>query len=321
MTLAYPWLLFLFLPLVILAVLYLRSAGQAGVSFPLVARMGTVGRHPMSHMLPLLRLLTIACLIVAAARPQSVERQTKRSDDGLDILLTIDTSESMTEALPYGNRRVSRLEAVKLVVREFISQRINDRIGLVVFGGEAFTQAPLTLDHDVLKEFVDNIYINMATPGTSIGPAIAVASKRLKDIPSKSKIVILLTDGRDSGRRVNPQVAAEAAAVLGVKIYTVGIGSEAPGGIFGRMLGSNRNNLDEASLTKIAETTGGRYFRADSVEDLSQVYQSIDKLETSKVEVTEFNKYHEEAWYFLVFALFCLCLELLLRGSRWRVVT
>ena len=195
-------------------------------------------------------------MIVAGARPQTVEQITKKSSDGLDILLTIDTSQSMSEGLPYNGRMVSRLDAAKAVVSEFVKQRTNDRVGLVVFGQDAFTQAPLTLDHQVLEKFIDNIYINMAGRGTSIGPAIATSVKRLQGLDVKSKIVILLTDGRDSGQDIDPVEAARAAKVLGVKIYTVGLGGGGRGGIFGSFFGSSGGELDEKTLKAIATSTG-----------------------------------------------------------------
>lgn len=324
MSFAYPWVFLAIIPLILLLLGYIRDKDKGGLVFSdlgLWKKSSDFTNQYKAHVIPFLRFLCLFFLIFAAARPQTVEQISKKSSDGLDILLTIDTSRSMSEGIPYGGRLVTRLDATKDVVAQFVDQRIADRVGLVVFGEQAFTQAPLTLDHDVLNKFIDNIYINMAGPGTSIGPAIATSVKRLKGLEVKSKIVILLTDGRDSGKDISPKQAAEAAKVLGVKVYTVGIGS-APqtgllGGIFGRSQGSE---LDEESLKDIANITGGQYFRADSGEDLKAVYEKIDQLETSKVEVKDFSKYHEEGAWFLILALALFFLEQLMGLSPWRVL-
>ncbi len=324
MIFAYPWVFLAFIPLAALVAIYWRQRqlgeGLVFSDLKLWGKSAFLGEHLKPHVAPLLRIISLSLLIFAAARPQTVEQVSRKSSDGLDILLTIDTSRSMSEGIPYNGRLVSRLDAVKEVVSQFVSQRILDRVGLVVFGEQAFTQAPLTLDHEVLQKFIDSVYINMAGSGTSIGPAIATSVKRLKGLKVKSKIVILLTDGRDSGRDLSPRQAAEAAKVLGVKIYTVGIGSAPRGGLIGSIFRSSQSDLDEGALKDIASITGGKYFRADSGEALSEVYQTIDQLEKTQVEVKDFSKYHEEGAWFLALALILFLLEQGIGLSPWRVV-
>ena len=319
MSFAYPYLLLL-IPAILLfeLVRWRGNKNDKGAAFSAVALLPAAGSNFQAYLITWLRLLTLVFLIVASARPQQVEKRLKTSGEGLDIALTIDTSKSMSEAIPYASRTVTRLQAVKLVAKEFISARPGDRIGLVVFGEEAFTQAPLTLDHQVLGQFLDKIYINMAGSGTAIGPAIATATKRLKDIPSKSKIMILLTDGVDSGTGLSPLAAADAAETLGIKIYTIGIGSSP--GLLGGFFGGVRQSLDEDSLRKIAEKTGGKYFRADDVTSLSEVYKTINQLEKSTVEIQDFSLAHELAGLWLMLALVSLATEFLIRSSGLRVV-
>ncbi|SMF25096.1 vWA domain-containing protein [Pseudobacteriovorax antillogorgiicola] len=311
MTFAYPYLLLFLVPIAIWFVWSWRRTTVKPLKYPSLrgfeVRSMTWTRY--LHRLPLmLRVLAIILVLLAAARPQEVEHEVRKSGEGLDILLTIDTSGSMKQSISYQGQWVSRLAAAKAVVGNFIEKRIDDRMGLVVFGENAFTQAPLTLDHDVLKSFVDNIYLRMAGDGTAIGSAIITSVKRMKDLESKSKIVILLTDGQDTVGKVGPQAAASAARDLGVKIYTVGIGDR------------RSRDLDEPTLKMIAQTTGGQYFRAANVENLIEVYETINQLEKSRVEVKDFSRYHEKHESFLIPGLLLLALELLFQLSRWRVV-
>lgn len=312
MSFAYPWVLILLLCLPILMFLYWRRRGASGLEYSSLGGLDFTRKkiwYVLPHLPFILSLIVFTFLVLALARPQIQERHSKRSAEGLDILLTIDTSGSMEEEISYQRQWVTRLAAAKAVVNNFISQRPDDRIGLVVFGENAFTQAPLTLDHEVLQKFVENIYRGMAGNGTAIGSAILTSVKRMKDLESKSKVVILLTDGAQTAGSVAPEDAARAAKNLGVKIYTVGIGDR------------RSRSLDEETLKDIARSTGGQYFNAQSVEALMQVYETINRLETSKVEVTDYTKYHEKHHSYILAALSIFVLNLLLGMSRWRAVT
>jgi Ca-activated chloride channel family protein len=247
--------------------------------------------------------------VLTLARPQSGETAVAIKSSGVDIILAIDTSGSM-QALDFqqDGQRVDRLTAVKKVVKEFIKGRGHDRLGMVVFGEEAFTQCPLTLDYGILLSFLDRLSIGMAGDATAIGSAIAISTKRLKDLKAQSKIVILLTDGRNNAGRISPEVATDAAAALGIRIYTIGAGThgKAPFKIdtlFGPKYVYREVDIDEESLQKIAQKTGGQYFRATDSDSLAQIYKHIDALEKSEVELKEYSEYHEHFLWFLLPAL------------------
>lgn len=250
-------------------------------------------------------------LVVSLARPMEVERRVERTQDGLDILLAIDTSCSMEASDLVGrSRSVSRLEVAKGVVVEFIEGRPDDRIGIVVFGEEAFTHVPLTLDHETLVDVLSQVQIGVAgARGTAIGTAIAVGSKRLLQVDNPERVLILLTDGENNAGRYEPLEAAQAAADLGIRVYTIGVGSNRGGGIMG-VLGGGSSGLDERTLSQIAEKTGGAYFRATSADALRRVYDTIDKLERSPAESEEDIEPHD--WY--RYALFPGILLLLLHA-------
>ena len=204
-----------------------------------------------------------------------------------------------------GSQDVDRLTAVKAVVREFVSKRKDDRIGLVVFGTMAFAQAPLTLDHDVLLKFLKDVQIGMAGPETAIGDAIGVTVNRLKSIKSKSKIGILLTDGSNSAGEIDPKIAANAAKTLGVKFYTIGAGGDGGNSsFFGFSFRRSGSPIDEPMLKYIAETTGGKYFRARDTNDLVRIYETINELEKTEVETEIFKNYEEKYADLLLPALF-----------------
>ncbi len=264
----------------------------------------------------LLRLTVLALLTVTLMRPQIVSGERKRTSEGLDIVLAIDTSGSM-RALDFtvnGERR-DRLAAVKDVIGKFISSRTSDRIGMVVFGDEAFTQAPLTLDHQVLNQFLARVQIGMAGDRTAIGEAVATSVNRVKDVKAKSRIVILLTDGRNTAGSIEPQTAADAAAALGVKLYTIGVGGEGKApipveSVFGTRMVYQDVDIDEKLLQDISQRTGGRYFRAYDTDSLANVYATIDQLEKTKIEVDEFLQVEEVFHRWLVLALLLLLFEL-----------
>jgi Ca-activated chloride channel family protein len=267
-----------------------------------------------------LRLLCMTLLILTISRPQSYNVSRDINTPGVDILLCMDTSGSM-QALDFklGNASVDRLTAVKKVVGDFIKKRENDRIGLVVFGEQAFTQAPLTMDKGLLLNLIDHMEIGMAGDKTAIGSAIAIAGKRIKDIPAKAKIVILLTDGRNNAGDISPTQAAEALESLDIKIYTIGVGSKGKApfkvqGFFGEKIIYQKVDLDETTLRKIADTGKGKYFRAADTEELSEIYDIIDREEKTEVKVKEFFHYKELFGYCLIPAMIVLLLEILIQA-------
>lgn len=312
---------FLALPLAVLAPWLSRNPRLAVSSLALVrARLSL--RVMLAWTPKLFGSLGLIMLVVALARPQHVERNTVVEHEGIDILLVLDTSGSM-EAEDYrlGGRDASRLEVAKEVIATFVEGRPNDRVGLVVFGEEAFTQVPLTTDHDALVAFLRLVRLGMAGQrATAIGDAIAVAGKRLSELDAPSKVVILLTDGRSNAGQVAPLQAAEAAKALGVKVYTIGVGSAdggGGGGLFG-MFRSGGNELDERTLQQIANTTSARYFRAGDTEALQEVYATIDQLETSTAEVEELIRREERFRPWAVAGLVFLLLQLLLGETVFR---
>lgn len=312
------WLLAL--PLALLAPLLTRQPRLAVAS--LAAVHGGMSLRRMLAWLPgALGSVGLALLIVALARPQQVDRKTIVEHEGIDILLVLDTSGSM-EAEDYrlGGRDASRLEVAKETIARFVEGRPDDRLGLVVFGEEAFTQVPLTTDHDALVRFLRMVRIGMAGQrATAIGDALAVASKRLTDLDAPSRVVILLTDGRSNAGQVEPTQAAEAARALGVRVYTVGVGSTegSGGGLFG-LLGGRSGELDEATLKEIATITEARYFRAGDTRSLEEVYETIDQLETSTAEVEELIQTEERFRPWAAAGMFLLVLQFLLSGTVLR---
>ena len=269
------------------------------------------------------RFLVIVLMIFALARPQSSRSRQQITSEGIDILLILDISGSMrAEDFKPDNR----LYAAKAVIHDFLDDRKNDRIGLVVFAGESFTQCPLTLDYRVLGNLLLNVEIGMLEDGTAIGDALANATNRLRHSTAKSKIAILLTDGENNAGTIDPLTAAQAAKAIGVKVYTIGMGKE--GGafipyhdpIFGLQYSPNRTYVDEETLKQIAEITDGRYFRATDNQKLSEIYQEINQLETTKIEVTEYTRYKELAAYPLIVATLLLTLEIILSNTRLRKI-
>ncbi len=271
-----------------------------------------------------LRYMVIILVVLALARPQEGRKSQEIMSSGVDIIMAIDTSGSM-RAMDFmrDKERIDRLEATKDVVREFVKDRPHDRLGMVAFGNEAFTQCPLTLDHNILVSFLDKLEIGIAGDSTAIGSAIGISTKRLKDLKSKSKIVILLTDGRSNAGNIPPLKAAEIAKTFGIKIYTVGMGTEgkAPflvNTIFGERWVYKQVDLDEDTLNAIADTTGGQYFRATDKESLEQVYEQIDQMEKSEAKVIDHSEYSELYVYFLASAIGLLFLEIILTHTWLR---
>lgn len=273
------------------------------------------------------RLLTVALLILAMARPQTGRKHTEVRTEGIDIVLVLDTSGSM-QALDLDadrpiDRRRNRLEVATTVVEEFVQGRRNDQIGLVVFGSEAFTQCPLTLDHGILSTFLEQVEIGMAGDATAIGSALGTAVKRLRSSEAESKVVILLTDGRSNAGSLSPQKAAEIAETFGIKVYTIGAGTrgKAPfvvDSFFGKQVVYESVEIDEESLRQMAERTGGAYYRAEDKEALKAIYDEIDQLEKTEVTTSTYMEYNERFRIFVFPAMLLLLLEVLLLETRFR---
>ncbi len=303
--------------------------GENRVKFSSLANLKRLKRSTsllLRHTLLVLRCLAIALFVVALARPQSGNKASEILTEGVDIMLCLDTSGSM-QALDFRwkNERQNRLQVVKRVVTDFIKGRKNDRIGMVVFGEEAFTQCPLTLDYGVLLNFLDQVQIGMAGDSTAVGSALGTCVKRLKDLESKSKVVILLTDGRNNAGSLSPETAAEIAKTFHIKTYTIGVGTEGEvpfqvDTIFGKKYVYQRVDLDEDALKKIADITGGTYFRATNTKALEEIYKQIDRLEKTKVKVKEYMEYKELFWWFLLPGLICILLEIILANTRFRKI-
>tara|TARA_B100001146_G_C16190661_1_gene438962 strand:+ start:1321 stop:2313 length:993 start_codon:yes stop_codon:yes gene_type:complete len=319
-----PWLLLFLLGLPLLA---LQKKQGATLHFSSIVALKALrpSRVDFYAGLPLMiRFLALALLIVALARPQEGHKSTEILSIGVDIMLALDTSGSM-RALDFieDEKRITRLAVVKGVVSKFIDNRPNDRIGMVVFGEQAYTQCPLTLDQGILQSFLSKLEIGMAGDSTAIGSAIGIAVKRLKDLQSKSKIIILLTDGRNNAGSLPPLQAAQTAKTFGIKIYTIGVGTKgkAPflvNSIFGQRYIYQQVDIDETTLKKISQVTGGEYFRATDLESLKNIYDQIDVMEKSEVKVIDHSEYKELFSYFLVPGLLFLLLEIGLSNSLLR---
>jgi Ca-activated chloride channel family protein len=272
--------------------------------------------------LMILRMVAIALVIIALARPQKPVVHQRIYKQGIDIVLALDTSTSMN-ALDFEikGKRYNRLYVVKQVVEQFIDQRLNDRIGMIAFAGEAYIVCPLSLDHEWLLTNLERVKIGMVEDGTAIGSSIMSALGRLKTSDAKSKIIILLTDGRNNSGKISPQTAAEAAKALGVKIYTIGAGSigEVPypaTDVFGReTVQYIEIDIDESTLTQIAKTTGGQYFRATDTASLKTIYEQIDKLETTPFKQPMYTQYDELFRAFLFWAIIIFILEQVLSNT------
>ena len=302
---------------------YLRRGKYGHIRVPttqVFASLPKAGKC-LRHAQFLCRLLAILLLVLAASRPQQPLGMKIQKGEGLEIILTVDTSGSM-RALDFvdaAGERKNRLHVVKEVLRAFIDARERDRIGMVVFGGEAYLQSPLTLDHGVLREFLRQISIGMAGENTAIGDAIGVSIKRLQSVNAKSKLIILLTDGENNAGSIKPLVATQMAKKADIKVYTVGIGSdrEVPVKHRGRYF-YQHFPLDEKLLQEIAKETGGRYFKAQDREALRGVYAEIDALEKTEHEDRVYYEYREMYVYPLWLAVFFFLLENLLSLTRWR---
>ncbi|WP_461629891.1 vWA domain-containing protein [Labilibaculum euxinus] len=276
-------------------------------------------KYYLRHALFVFRVLAIVFLVLAVARPQSSNSRRDVTTEGIDIVMSLDISSSMLAR----DFEPDRLEAAKEVAVNFISGREDDKIGLVIFSGESFTQCPLTTDHAVLINLFNDIQSGMIEDGTAIGLGLANAVNRLKDSKSKSKVVILLTDGVNNQGEIAPITAAELAKTFGIRVYTIGIGTMgmAPYPIqtaFGISMRNMPVKIDEEVLQQIADMTGGQYFRATDNNKLKAIYEQIDKLEKSKIEVKQYITKSEEYLIFALLAALFLLLEIALRNSMLR---
>ncbi len=273
-------------------------------------------------LLFILRIITLVALTIALARPQSSNTSESINSEGIDIILSLDVSGSMLAE----DLRPNRIDAAKKVALEFIDQRPTDRIGLVVFAGESFTQCPITIDHRVLKEQISKVQSGVLVDGTAIGDGLATAVDRIRKTNGKSKVIILLTDGVNNIGKIGPETALEIAKAFKIRVYTIGLGSmgEAPMPIptaQGTIRQMMKVEIDEPLLKKIATETNGRYFRATSNTSLAAIYKEIDKLEKTKIEISSYKYYAELFFPFALIAIICLTLEMLLRYTVFRSVT
>ncbi|MDT8392520.1 MAG: VWA domain-containing protein [Bacteroidales bacterium] len=278
-------------------------------------------RQYFIHSLFIFRILAIGLLIIVLARPQSTTSRRDVNIEGIDIVLTMDVSGSMLAQ----DLRPDRLEASKNVAAEFIAGRPDDRIGLVIFSGESFTQSPLTSDHSMITNLFKDIKSGMIEDGTAIGDGLATSINRLKESKAISKVIILITDGENNRGSIDPLSAAEIARMYGIRIYTIGAGTigVAPYPVqtpYGIQYQNMEVKIDEKSLREIAKTTDGKYFRATSNKKLKEIYEEIDQLEKSKIDVTEFSRKHEEFLPFALLALILIIIEIILRNTIFRSI-
>ena len=272
------------------------------------------------HQLPYVsRLLAIICIIIALAEPQTKNDQQQTEGEGVDIILCIDVSGSMTAQ----DFSPNRMEAAKKVASDFVDRRITDRIGIVIFSGESFTQCPLTTDHAVLKMQIEQIHNGLLEDGTAIGSGLATGVDRLRGSNAKSKVIILLTDGVNNGGLIDPATAKEIAKTFKIKVYTVGVGTEgfAPTPVntpMGIVMRNEKVEIDEKLLKNIADETGGKYFRAKDNESLNSIYREIDNLEKSKVEITVYHRFTDKFYPFVFAAMILIFLEILMKYTVFK---
>ena len=324
LTFANPDLLYLLFLLVPLTGWYIWREREAFATIQVSSTKsleteGITFRHVLRHVIFGIRLLVIASVIIVLARPQSTNRWQNVTTEGIDIMIALDISSSMLAQ----DLRPNRLEASKDVAIEFIAGRETDRMGLIVYSGESFTQCPLTSDHAVLINLFKGIESGMIEDGTAIGMGLANAVSRLKDSKAKSKVIILLTDGVNNRGAIAPLTAAEIAKTFGIRVYTIGVGTMgmAPAPVqtpFGTRLQNVKVEIDEETLQKIAAATDGQYFRATDNDKLRGIYREIDQLEKSKIDVKEYSKKEEEYMRFGLLATGLFLLEILIRYLFFR---
>ncbi|MEM6730136.1 MAG: VWA domain-containing protein [Myxococcota bacterium] len=332
-----PWVFWILGPVFVLWIfawlaLEIRGRKRAALRFSSLDELDLPGSKTFAFFRFLaraLRVATLGLLLFVLARTQLQQAESKIYAEGIDIRLAVDTSGSMNGRdldadRPIRERR-TRLEVVKAVVERFVSRRPADQIGLVVFGSWAFTQCPLTLDHGILARFLDELEIGVAGRSTAIGDALGVAVKRLRNSTAESRVLILLTDGKNTAGKLDPIKAAEIAKTYGIRIYTIGAGARGDPpvidiGLLGPRVTTISADIDDETLTKIAQTTGGTYFRAEDVGALADVYDQIDEMEKTENEREQLYEYEELYERYLAAGLILLLLELVLLATRLRTI-
>lgn len=320
----YLYLLILLVPIVGWYIWELRKA-DASVQMSSTAALGRQKRSARIYLLHvpfMLRVAAIVLLTIALARPQLNDRWRTESTEGIDIMMALDISGTMQAE----DLKPNRLGAAMDVATDFVNDRPNDQIGLVVFAGESFTQCPLTTDHAVLINLFKSIRFGMIEDGTAIGLGLANAVNRMKDSPTKSKVVILLTDGSNNRGEIDPMTAAQIAQAYGIRVYAIGVGSHKPARVpvqtpMGTQYITMDPEFDEVTLQKIASLTGGEYFRATDNSSLKEIYDKIDQLEKTKLRVREYAKREEGFAPYLLAALGCLLLEILLKYFMLKTIS
>lgn len=333
MIFAHPYFLLLLLGLPVLAWLKGRSGRQPAFLYSSVQLVkGIIGitKSRAGSILLKLRWLALACFIIALAQPRKILSETKVNASGVDIVVALDMSGSMSaedDGFVLNGQQTTRFLLAKDVLKKFIARRPNDRLGLVIFATHAFVVVPPTLDHEFLLSNLERLEMNMDgfdDHSTAIGSALTTALNRLRDLKSKSKIVILMTDGENNAGKVPPLTAAEAAQALGVKVYTIGVGTRGEARMQQvDMFGQRRYikipvDVDEDTLTKISNMTSAKYYRADSSETLRKIYADIDRLEKTDAEVKKYTQYNELFPWVIATGLFFLLLENILSNTIWR---
>ncbi|ALO16491.1 VWFA-related Acidobacterial domain protein [Salinivirga cyanobacteriivorans] len=325
-TFANPEYLYLLLLLIPMAVWYIFRHKKQNASI----RVSSLGafKQPYNrvkewarHSLPVLRLITVVAVILVIARPQSTNNWEKQTTEGIDIVMALDVSSSMLAR----DLRPDRLDAAKDVATQFINGRPNDRIGLTIFSGQAFTQCPLTTDHATLLNLFKDVKSGMIEDGTAIGLGLATSINRLRESNADSKVIILLTDGVNNRGEIDPVTAAELANTFGIRVYTIGVGSRgtAPYPVqtpFGTQYKQMEVEIDEATLQEMAQMTDGKYFRATSNSALKQIYDQIDQMEKTRIETKSFAKKQEEYIWFAIIAAIALLTEAVLRATIFRTM-
>lgn len=322
-----PWWLYLLLAVPLLVYWYYKRLRDQQVYMTISSTQPIKSlkswRSIIYPFLPILSLLSIVALIIALARPQLSLKEEDVKAEGIDIVIAMDVSSSMLSQ----DFKPDRFSVSKEVAKSFIDKRVYDRIGLVVFAAESYTQCPLTTDHRVVKDFLDGLQCGVLEDGTAIGMGLASAVNRVKDSEAKSKVVILLTDGVNNSGYIKPMTAAEIAKELNTKVYTIGVGSR------GRALSPQSRsqngeyryrmvnvNIDERLLNEIAEMTGGKYYRATDKESLQAIYTEIDALEKTEMDITTYKRYSDEFRPFLMIAMFLFLFEVLLRMTLFKTI-
>ena len=317
MRFVHPLWFFALIGLIVLWWLRNRSMIRSTLLYSRVEALKTLDHKRtrlLSSVTVLLRFLVFFLIIIALARPQSVLQDEEVTTEGLDIMLVLDVSQSMAAE----DFNPNRLEAAKKTIRSFVDKRVYDRLGLVVFGSDAYTQCPLTADHAVLGELLQSVELGMAGDGTAVGMALATALNRLKDSEGKTKLIILLTDGENNRGQIDPKSASKLASDLGIKVYTIGVGSEKGARIpiydpqYGKVYTNQRTSIDEVTLKAIAKESGASYFRAKDKEALVSIYNQIDRFEKTEINTTLYRQYVDYFPTILLGAFGLLMIEILL---------